>query len=845
MSPQGDPQTFESLTLADKKTLDRIMQEGTAPDLGEVLGYEFRGWNLNEATKLLGTRKFKKGFFGDPEKGEAWGYNVPVKQNAKDEPWISEPTDEDPKRYFFFGVLPASAADKPKYPNSLVVDYRKWDEYFLLNPVRFTVDYLVCPDPSNRSLILGKSYLEAGAVRPFMGYFVLERYNVSGYDRDSHFLSEQELRTVEAFAEVFIEGTDEVLSPREITQNIDRHLERIDSNRTRSLKMILFLIEHVLPRRSPWPFRSPFSKMSVAERKQFIETTLHDPRNRGPLRDLSKIRSLFIAGYYGDPRVYPSIGFLPVPDRPRYQPDKLKRLGLPQLKLEHPTGAEITCDVCVIGSGAGGAVVAYNAAAAGKDVVLLEEGPYVTGAEVTHDEGAMTARLYKEGGLQTTVDLDMTILQGKVLGGTTVINNAICFRLNDPALSTDGVPDVIETWRRLGAHIDRAALEASFDRVERMIGVGPLLRVQDPAVPPIDGNNAKALLNGWAALVQKDPGLGRYRSGLFRKNYNRCLGCGYCNFGCPYDRKMSMLETYIPKAIERGARVVVGCHAVGIGTSGGKATEVRCELRDGRPLTVKARSVVVSCGAIGSSVLLMKSGITRNVGERFSFNAGTPVLARFPSAIQSFDGVQMAAYVDAGEYLLESLFSPPLAFAVTVPGWFEVHFNRMKAYNHFACAGVLIGTEPNGRVKSTSLFRSLFGPVAYRMTEGDLRKLRDGMARLAQVFFAAGAEAVYPSTFSDVELDASHFRTNPDDILPFLEGRIREPEDLTLSSAHPQGGNAMSDDPSLGVVDSRFRVHGHDNLFVCDASVFPTTIRINPQLTIMAMADYFAHLGVL
>lgn len=844
MSPQG-AHTFDALTTLDKKELDRIMDEGRAPEIEDVLGYEFRGWNLQEATKLLGTRKFKKGFFGDPGKGYAWGYNVPVKQNAKDEPWISEPNDDDPKRYFFFKVFPASAADDPKYPNSLVVDYRKWDEYFFLNPVRFTVDYLVYPNPSNHDLILGISYLEAGPVRPFMGYFVLERYNQSNYDRDSHFLSKQEQQTVEAFAEVFIEGGDEAISPREIMWNVDRHLERIESNRAQSLKMTLFLIEHVLPRRSAWPFRAPFSKMTPAERKRFIETVLQDPRNRGVLRDLAKIRTLFIAGYYGDPRVHPSIRFVAVPDRPKYQPDKLKRLGLPRLKLEHPMTAEITCEVCVIGSGAAGAVVAYNAAAAGKDVVLLEEGPYVPSEEVTHDEGKMTARLYKEGGLQSTVDLDMAILQGKCLGGSTVINNAICLRLKDPDLSADGSPDVLETWGRLGARIDRAKLESAFDRVEQMIGVRPLLQVQDQGVPPIDGNNAKVLLDGWAALVRKDPDLARWKSGLFRKNLNRCLGCGYCNFGCPYERKMSMLETYVPKAIERGARVIVGCHAVAIGTSGGKATEVRCELRDGRVLTVKARSVVVSCGAIGSSVLLMKSGISRNVGERFSFNAGTPMMARFPTAVRAFDGVQMPAYVDVGEFLLESLFYPPLAFALSLPGWFDVHFNRMKAYDHFACAGVLIGTEANGRVKRTSLFRRLFGPVVYRMTDGDLTKLKRGMARLAQVFFEAGADAVYPATFADAEMSADRFRARPEAILPLLDERIREPEDLTLSSAHPQGGNPMSDDPSIGVVDSRFRVHGYDNLFVCDASVFPATIRINPQLTIMAMADYFSHLDVL
>ena len=266
---------------------------------------------------------------------------------------------------------------------------------------------------------------------------------------------------------------------------------------------------------------------------------------------------------------------------------------------------------------------------------------------------------------------------------------------------------------------------------------------------------------------------------------------------------------------------------------------------DGRTLRIQARKIVLSCGAIGSSVLLMKSRIFGNVGQRFSFNAGTPMFALFPDKVNAYDGVQMAAYVDGGDYMLETLFGPPIFFGIAMPGWFGQHFERMRSYDRFANAGVLIGTEANGRVKRSKHARSLLGPVSYAMTPEDLTKLKRGLAMMAQVWFAAGAEAAYPATFADVELRAERFAARPDEILPHLDRAVRRPEDLTLSSAHPQGGNPMSDDPKRGVVNSNFQVHGFDNLHVCDASVFPTSVRINPQLTIMAMADYFAHLGVL
>lgn len=183
MNQGNKKHTFDELTKLSNKQLDPFMVEGTAPQLEDVVGYDFRGWNINPATKISGTRKFKKGFFGDPAVGHIWGYNVPTEQNGMNGPWNAKPNENNPRRYFFYKVFTAKSVAHKKHPNSLIVHYAKWGEYFFLNPVKYTVDYLVYPDPDNRDLMVGKAYFEIGPIKFFAGYFILERHNQSNYDR--------------------------------------------------------------------------------------------------------------------------------------------------------------------------------------------------------------------------------------------------------------------------------------------------------------------------------------------------------------------------------------------------------------------------------------------------------------------------------------------------------------------------------------------------------------------------------------------------------------------------------------------------------------------------------------
>lgn len=175
--------TFEELTRRDNRALEPLMASGAVPTIPDITGFEFRGWNIQASTDILGTRKFFKGFYAAPSAGagKAWGYNMPAEQNGLATPWQHKMKNGEPIRYYFFKVLPGPALSDAIYPPTLVVDYRQWPQYSIFNPVRYTVDYLAYPDPANHDLVLGKSYAQLGFIRPFLGFFILERFRPTTY----------------------------------------------------------------------------------------------------------------------------------------------------------------------------------------------------------------------------------------------------------------------------------------------------------------------------------------------------------------------------------------------------------------------------------------------------------------------------------------------------------------------------------------------------------------------------------------------------------------------------------------------------------------------------------------
>ncbi|MGB3761992.1 MAG: GMC oxidoreductase, partial [Ornithinimicrobium sp.] len=374
----------------------------------------------------------------------------------------------------------------------------------------------------------------------------------------------------------------------------------------------------------------------------------------------------------------------------------------------------------------------------------------------------------------------------------------------------------------------------AYDSVETTLGVAEL----DERTGRHNGHH---LLDGWKSYAagSTDPLDTKAPAVWFSKNWrsdapeNKCISCGYCNTGCPYGRKNAMPESYLTQATGHGAKILADTtvsRIIWTDVSRSHARGVEVSVKGGAKRTIMAtKGVVVAAGTVASTNVLRESGIEKS-GEGISLNIACPVVALMPNEVRSWDEDQMSTYIDRADFLIESHFQPPLSMATLVPGWFDDHFDRMLNYNRLASAGVLFPADRLGRVKK--------GKLHFELTEAELDVLRRGLATMTKVHFANGALEVYPALLVGQTLKRG---MTDEEIDRFYEESIREPDDIVLSSSHPQGGNAINADPAKGVIDPDNRVHGTDNVYVCDASVFPSCIRVNAQLTTMAMSHRATH----
>ena len=467
-------------------------------------------------------------------------------------------------------------------------------------------------------------------------------------------------------------------------------------------------------------------------------------------------------------------------------------------------------DAAIIGSGAAGSVMAYELARRGLDVVVLEKGRREDPQTFEHSELAMFPRIYKQGGLQSTDDHDTIVVQGQVVGGSTVINNAIWLRAE--------LDRILPDWESCGAHIPRDALEAAYTELEGALHVSP-----------VPHNVANA---GGDVFLRGCEGAG-VEGEYLNNNRHECIGCGWCNYGCRYNRKVSMLVSYVPWAEAKGTRFLDRCDHARVRHDGHRAIGVEA-VRNGQPISFDADRVVVSAGAIGSSAVLLESGIDVDgrVGKGLHVLGGVFLTGETDEQINGYDGIGLTCLAKASDdYVIESFFAPPVAFSLRLGGFFLSHFDRALNYTSFIDGGVMVGTDPaNGSVR---LDRKGRVHIDLKFDDQDLAGLRAGMQTLGRIYFAAGARRVFPSSFKFIEF------AHPEQ-LDEIDDMIRRPDDLLLGSAHPQGGNPMNEDASYGVVGLDFKVHGFENLYVADTSVWPSNIWANCQATAMATSHVAA-----
>lgn len=497
-----------------------------------------------------------------------------------------------------------------------------------------------------------------------------------------------------------------------------------------------------------------------------------------------------------------------------------------------PAETRIKADVCVIGTGAGGAVAAARLAEAGHDVVLLEEGGYYRGEDFTEEEGPMMARLFADAGARATDDLAVSIFQGRTVGGSTTVNWMIMFR----------TPEwVLDEWETEHGTVGMSARDLApvFARVEEETHTRP---VPDDAHSPAN----RILLDGARALGWSASG--------GRINARGCVRSGFCITGCRYDAKQGTAATYVPAALAAGARLYTDVRAerIELLERGGKAPVKRVagtvlDRATGKPrgrITVDAPVVVVAGGAVGTPALLQRSGMGGGaVGRFLRLHPTTSINGLYDRPVYQAGGIPLTTCCD--EFLRSGpggygfwIETPPIHPALgsaALPGFGEEHRELMRQLPHTAGLIVLVrdGAEKarsNGEVATDRRGRL---HLRYRMGRAERETALKGIEAAARMHFAAGAREV-------VTLHSPLLRLRSAADLGLVARRGAAANRLGLFSAHVNGTCRMGSDPRTSGCSPDGERWGVPGLYVADGSLLPTAPGINPQETIMALASVIA-----
>ena len=492
----------------------------------------------------------------------------------------------------------------------------------------------------------------------------------------------------------------------------------------------------------------------------------------------------------------------------------------------------LEADVAIVGSGAGGGVVAQELARAGRSVIVIEAGPYVRESEMTQHEMDGFDRLYLDHGLLATDDAGVVVLAGGGLGGGTTVNWASCFPPPDWLRAEWAGEHGLDGFDDEEADADLAALahELGYD--------------DPPSIPPKD-----------AAILRGARALGWEASPMVR-NAGGCGDCGACGFGCRRGAKRSGPRLHLAEAARRGARFLVEAPVTRILLEGGRATGVEGRTRGGHPFAVRARQVVVAAGALRTPVILERSGLRHPaLGRYLRLHPVAAVIGRYVEPIEMWRGTTQAArsaeFAGPNGFIIESVPAHPGLAALAFP-WAGLAESQaiLDRLRHFA---PLVGVCRDHDGGSLTLRRSGSVRISYRVSPRDTATLRRSLVATARLHRAARAVEVAALGTPAAWFGHAGFVAGSD-IEAQFEGYLDRlgrfdfsPNRGLLGSAHQMGTARMGAGPRDHACDPRGRVRADARdrmvgaLYVADASLFPSASGVNPMVTVMALARRVAR----
>ncbi len=674
--------------------------------------------------------------------------------------------------------------------------------------------------------------------------------------RDRASWTARELATLARLAASFVAGDDGERRAGLTSQALER---AADPSQVAQLRLVLRAMESRAANFALGAGPTPFSAMSDEARERYLLTWAHSriPQRRTVFGSLRKLMTFLAYADPGENGVQPrhaTIGYLP--DRPPVtaEPTTIVPHALPLRVGDLDSPIHLEADVVVVGSGAGGGVVAAALAGAGRSVVVLEAGPFVDEGTMPGDELDAFARLYLNHGLLATWDGSATLLAGSGVGGGTLVN----WMTTIPAPAS-----VREDWTRehgLDELRDEEAWGADVRDLEAELGVQAT-----PHPAPKDDD----ILRGGSALG--------WEVAPIRRNGPDCDDCGSCAFGCRRGTKQSAIRVHLAVANRAGARIVPRVRVTRVLLEQGRAVGVEGLALLPDPVTdepiadpsapggvrvravrVHARQVVVAAGALRTPAILEGSGLTHPaIGRHLRIHPVPGVLTRMPHMVELWRGPMQGArcleFVEStpgrSGYAIESAPAHPGLLALAVPWEGAVaHARIMADARHL---GALIAVTRDGGTGRTRLTRAGRVRIDYGLDRDGVATLRHALISMARLARAAGAvdimaAATRPAWFRSA--DAGDGDRAFERYLDRLTAFDFTPNRGTVFSAHQMGTARMGRSSSDHATDpaGRVRVGSSDDrvvdgLYVADSSLFPTALGVNPMLTVMALARRVAR----